>query len=140
MCLASPDPSARWVSAGVLFIGSLGLFAWCVAVNHPRPLTLAYANDMPVHLNQNGPYRWIRHPFYTSYLLAYVGGLVAAVSLPPLVVVVGMSALYANAAGREERKFQSSALRHQYGTYKRRTGMFTPRLTLTRRTIGNGPR
>jgi protein-S-isoprenylcysteine O-methyltransferase Ste14 len=124
----NPHPSWRWIVGGTGFVGSLALFARCIAVNRARPLTLAFAHDLPTHLVDRGPYRTVRHPFYSSYMIAYVSGLIATMNLRllPLILVMGM--LYTRAARKEEAKFLASRLSHRYGLYRQRTGMFIPRL------------
>jgi hypothetical protein len=51
-----PQTTWRWIVGGAGFVGSLALFARCIAVNRTRPLTLAFANDPPTHLVKKGPY------------------------------------------------------------------------------------
>lgn len=75
---ATSVPPARLVAELVLLGAALGLFLWAARVNRDRPLLLAFAAHVPDHLQTRGPYRLVRHPFYTSYLLAFAGGLVAA--------------------------------------------------------------
>jgi protein-S-isoprenylcysteine O-methyltransferase Ste14 len=123
-----PHPTWRWIVGGAGFVGSLALFARCIAVNHARPLTLAFANDLPTHLVKKGPYRIVRHPFYCSYMTAYLSGWIATMNLLLLPVIIGMGALYTRAARKEEAKFSASPLSHPYTLYQKRTGMFTPRL------------
>jgi protein-S-isoprenylcysteine O-methyltransferase Ste14 len=74
MLQAPRRPLPAWIAGGLVFALSLGLFVWCVSSTRAKPLTVAYSVDVPVHLNSVGPYRRIRHPFYASYLLAYLGG------------------------------------------------------------------
>ncbi|HEY2594238.1 MAG TPA: isoprenylcysteine carboxylmethyltransferase family protein [Chloroflexota bacterium] len=127
---AAPRPSWRWAAAGFGFAASLACFGRCIAINRARPLTLAFANDIPAHLVRTGPYRVIRHPFYTSYMLAYIAGLIATASPLLIPVIVCMGSLYTRAASKEEAKFAARALRNEYAAYCRRTGRFTPRLRL----------
>jgi protein-S-isoprenylcysteine O-methyltransferase Ste14 len=127
MINADDARSARWIAAQGMFAGSLTLFACAGAATRARPLTVAYSDDVPDHLNQRGPYRWIRHPFYASYLLAYAAGLVATANPVLVPVVIVMSTLYTHAACREQRKFLAGPIRTEYESYRRRTGMFAPR-------------
>jgi protein-S-isoprenylcysteine O-methyltransferase Ste14 len=118
---------ALWTGLA-LYILSLGLFWWTIQTNRKRPLTLAYSEDSPEHLVMEGPYAWVRHPFYTSYTIAWIAGVVAT-SYPLLLVTVGvMVAMYIHAARLEESKFAETALAAEYAAYTRRTGRFFPRL------------
>lgn len=123
-----PHPTWRWIVGGAGFVGSLVLFGRCTAVNRARPLTLAFAADLPTHLVDSGPYRRVRHPFYSSYMIAYLSGLIASMNLRLLPLILGMGTLYTRAARKEEAKFSASSLGQRYSLYRERTGMFIPRL------------
>jgi protein-S-isoprenylcysteine O-methyltransferase Ste14 len=120
------------VAAGVvglvLYAASFALFWACVRVNRRQPLSLAFSVDRPAHLMTRGPYRFVRHPFYLSYSLAWVAGIVATAQPWLLLSILVMGAIYYRAAAMEERKFLSGELAGQYLAYRSRTGMFVPRL------------
>lgn len=74
-----------------------------------------------------GVYKYIRHPFYTSYLICYVG---VGLCLPsPLIILLSVLLLvvYGYAAYSEEKGFLEGELRHKYIKYKESTGMFLPK-------------
>jgi len=74
-----------------------------------------------------GIYKYIRHPFYTSYLICYIG---VGLCLPnPLVVLVSciLFVVYVYAALKEEKGFLRSELKHEYIEYKKNSGMFLPK-------------
>ena len=70
----------------------------------------------------------MRHPFYVSYSLFWIGWAVGVWSpwalLAPLVLVP----IYVAAARGEERKFARSEMAEQYRRYMREVGFFFPRL------------
>ena len=111
-----------------MYMLSFWLFWSCIRANRQKPLTLAFNSDPPEHLTAHGPYRFIRHPFYSSYLVSWVAGVVATRQLWLLVSVAVMTTIYVFAARVEERKFLSSSLEEEYANYRSRTGMFWPRL------------
>jgi protein-S-isoprenylcysteine O-methyltransferase Ste14 len=95
---------------------------------HRIPIALWHqGNDAPRHIVTYGAYRFIRHPFYSSFLLAFA----AATLLLPHPVILAF-ALYVllilnlTAAG-EEKKLQASELGSEYQAYMMRTGRFFPR-------------
>jgi protein-S-isoprenylcysteine O-methyltransferase Ste14 len=110
-----------------LLLSSLLLFWWSVWASGRQSLDLFFANRIPESLLAHGPYRFIRHPFYTAYSLAWVGGTVAANQPLLLLTVVLNVAIYVKAARLEERRFSQSSLAPAYRAYQRRTGMFWPR-------------
>jgi protein-S-isoprenylcysteine O-methyltransferase Ste14 len=111
------------------FTASLALFEWARATVRGKFFSYAYSNDTPQFLMDQGPYAYIRNPFYTSYLTAYASAIVLFPGWITGAVFVGMFWFLLSAARHEERKFSRSALRLQYEAYKSRTGRFLPRLT-----------
>ena len=112
---------------GLLFLLlSMGLFVATALVHSDKKLSPINSTDSPTHLVQRGPYKIIRHPFYTAYLLCFLGGAIAANSLWGMLGVLGLSYLYHLAADQEEKKFMGSVLRQQYDTYQQQTGKFIP--------------
>ena len=97
---------------------------------HRIPLALWHQqNDAPRHLVTYGAYSRIRHPFYTSFLLAFLG----AVALFPhwaTLALLGYGAAVLNfTAAREEGRLGESEFGAEYRRYVARTGRFLPRLT-----------
>ncbi len=125
---AGPVPPGRALGAIAILAAALGLFLWAARVNRGRPLALAFSERAPEHVQTLGPYRLVRHPFYASYVLAFVGGWVAA-GTPWLAPAVAAGAFtYWRAARTEEAEFLSGPLAGAYRAYARRVGMFVPRI------------
>jgi protein-S-isoprenylcysteine O-methyltransferase Ste14 len=74
-----------------------------------------------------GIYRFIRHPQYTGFLMITLGMLFDWATLPMLIMWPIMAVLYYRLAKREEAEMVSQFGR-AYVEYRRRTGMFLPRL------------
>lgn len=107
---------------GIAFAG----FWWAIATHRHRPPTHAFSSDDPVDLVCRGPYRVVRHPFYSSYLITWSAALIATRELVLLAPLGVMTVIYWRAARLEERKFDGSRLAAQYRAYRARTGMFLP--------------
>src|SRR5579862_2459676 len=62
-----PDPMTpeRACAGLMLYSAALGLFWWTIATHRRTPLSAAFSPDAPQHLVQQGPYNFVRHPFYT---------------------------------------------------------------------------
>jgi protein-S-isoprenylcysteine O-methyltransferase Ste14 len=86
-----------------------------------------FSRDEPRFVHASGPYRYVRHPFYASYLLAYGATALLLPGLTTLGLLGAMTVYYAWAAAREERKFAASGVAAEYQDYRRRTGRFVPR-------------
>lgn len=106
---------------------SIGLIAMTVGV-HRVPLALWHQdNDEPIELVTWGPYAYIRHPFYTSFLLAF---LAAAIAFPHLLTfgcLVYAGVALSLTAAREERRLAHSDFGQAYSDYMTSTGRFLPR-------------
>lgn len=111
-----------------LFICATALFWWSIHTNRKKPLSLAYSSDVPEHFVTEGPYRFVRHPFYVSYLLAWIAGPIATSQLGLILPALILYGLYRDAACREESKFLSSPFRSQYLDYQSRAGRFLPKI------------
>jgi protein-S-isoprenylcysteine O-methyltransferase Ste14 len=135
--LETPHVAARQaLAAASLYLLALGLFWWAVRTSMSRPLSAVFSPDTPLHLVEHGPYRFIRHPLYSSYLLTWTAGFLATGRLWLVPTVVVMLLVYIQAAGMEEDKFARSPLADLYRHYRASTGMFFPnlvKLIVTRR-------
>jgi protein-S-isoprenylcysteine O-methyltransferase Ste14 len=114
--------------AVILSAISISLIAMTVGT-HRIPLALWHQdNDAPVELVTWGPYSRIRHPFYTSFLLAFA----AAVFAFPHAITVGCLAyglaVLTITARREERRLSTSSLGAEYRQYMSDAGRFFPRI------------
>lgn len=119
-----------WVNLAVgevSYLAALSLFWWAIKTNRKLPLSWAFQDDCPVHLVRSGPYRWIRHPFYTSYVLAWLAGGVGTSDWRLIMSTLVMFVIYNRAAGHEEQKFAQSGLALSYDQYRATTGRFLPR-------------
>ena len=122
------QPGLMALALGMLVCSSL-LFRAAVRATAAHKLTWAFSTDAPMHLNQSGPYRLIRHPFYTSYILLFAAGIPATeLRWLPALALVGMTGVYLHAIRTEEQKFANSALAAAYAAYKAQSGMLWPML------------
>jgi protein-S-isoprenylcysteine O-methyltransferase Ste14 len=96
---------------------------------HREPLALWHQkDDEPRVLVTHGLYSRVRHPFYSSFIVALMG---AALVVPHWLTAaaVGAGFLRLNqTAALEERKLLASGVGREYRAYLRRTGRFVPTL------------
>jgi protein-S-isoprenylcysteine O-methyltransferase Ste14 len=110
--------------ASLIFGASAALFFWAMSVSRGTTLDRVCVPATPQTILRSGPYAYVRHPFYTAYIL-YWAGCALATWHPALVIVfVVLAAAYVLAARREEASIMTSALRADYAAYRRTTGMF----------------
>lgn len=68
--------SGPWLARGwplLLEIAGIGLGLWALAAMRASKLNITPAVHPGARLVSRGPYRWIRHPMYTSLLLGGLG-------------------------------------------------------------------
>jgi len=110
----------------LLYLSALSLFWWTIVVTGRRRLPACFTSIEPSALVTKGPYTLIRHPFYTSYLMAWGAGAIVALSPWLLFTFLAMCTLYISAARREEKALLSGIHSVQYLRYRNNTGMFFP--------------
>lgn len=119
---------ARAVAALGASAGALFLMRATVAV-HQRPLDLWHqTDDRPEHLVRDGPYAWVRHPFYSSFILALAGCLLAVPHVVTSLALVWGAVRLRGTAIREEARFLASDLAGEYRSYMAVTGRLLPRI------------
>ncbi|WP_293368835.1 isoprenylcysteine carboxylmethyltransferase family protein [Nevskia sp.] len=124
-----PDSQAVAAVALPLYAGSAALFIWAATTNRNQRLALALTREGPTHLVITGPYRHLRHPFYTAYLLTWLAGVAALQHLAMVVPLIAMGAIYWIAANDEERRFlDDDRFAAAYRRYIGSTGRFVPKL------------
>jgi protein-S-isoprenylcysteine O-methyltransferase Ste14 len=128
LVLSRPLEYPQFAASAVLLMVGLALFWMAVSAGRATSLAWAFSQQGPNVVLDCGPYRFIRHPFYLSYICGWVGGAIGTFSIWGFVPVAVMSTVYITAARSEEVAFRASPLRDKYLSYMAATGAFTPRL------------
>lgn len=123
-----PLHPANGLAAAILLLGSISLYEWARRTIRARKFHIGWSGEVPDTLCASGPYAWVRHPVYLSYMLAFLAMAIAFPRLLTLAILLFNVALYLHAARDDERSMAASELRQAYAAYKERTGMFVPRL------------
>ncbi|MBP1843014.1 protein-S-isoprenylcysteine O-methyltransferase Ste14 [Rhizobium petrolearium] len=128
----------QWTGTQLLWVQTVGLiieiaaaalFWWAIWASRQARLRFAFDPALPHGIVSDGPYRYLRHPFYSSYLMFWSGWALASwSSIWSPVPVIFFAIVYIAAARMEERNFETSQLADEYREYKRRTGFFIPRI------------
>lgn len=114
--------------AAVLCVTSIALIAMTVGT-HRVPLALWHQdNDAPARIVTWGPYKYVRHPFYTSFLLAFIAAMLAFPHALTLACLLYSFIALSVTAGREERRLAKSDFGDEYRQYMSASGRFFPRL------------
>lgn len=121
--------SMLWL-AGVLYVLSLVLFWW--SVRTAKKLDFAFSNRVG-EIVVTGPFSFVRHPFYTSYLLAWIASSFLFNSLILWITLFILGGFYFFSAQREEGVILASPQAKRYQNYRKNVGMFLPRFKLWKR-------
>lgn len=111
----------------ILYAAGAGLFWQTIAVTRGLNLAACFQGAVPERIVCTGPYHFIRHPFYVSYLLVWIGGFAATGWWPLAVTAIVMGTVYYRAARQEEHAFLNSQHAAAYSNYMRKIGAFVPR-------------
>jgi protein-S-isoprenylcysteine O-methyltransferase Ste14 len=122
------QPLGAQIVGIAVMVASLALFWAAVRASREAKLRFAFDEALPRSLVTIGPYAQIRHPFYTSYLLFWIGWGIAVWSIWALIPILVMAALYTVAARYEENLLGDSDMATAYAEYRQRAGMFWPKL------------
>lgn len=128
---AYDQPAWAQIVGLVLQAASAGLFWWAIAASRKARLRYAFDPEEPRGLVTTGPYSYLRHPFYTSYLIFWSGWAIATASPWSTVSVAVFVVIYVLAARREEKLFSESPMAGEYRAYRAKTGYLLPRINRT---------
>ncbi len=115
-------PVGAWLLAGA----GVAVGLWAVSANRPGNFNIRPTPRAGARLVQSGPYRWIRHPMYTSVIVLGFSAAWAAArpwawaATIALVAVLGVKSVF------EERWML--AAHAGYAAYRARTRRFVPGL------------
>jgi protein-S-isoprenylcysteine O-methyltransferase Ste14 len=112
-----------------IFAACIALYEWARHAIWGRRFGIGFGEHVPEELCEAGPYRYIRHPLYLAYMLAYVAALVALPHWGTAALFVVSVALFVIMARSDERTIAQSPLAAAYAAYRERTGMFFPKFS-----------
>jgi len=115
----------RWMGVGLALIAGL-LLVWMFRTLG-RNLTDTIVTRKQHTLVTTGPYRWVRHPFYTAAALLVLANSLAAANWFFFVAGCLMFLLLVIRTRKEEENL-IARFGDDYRNYMRRTGRFVPRL------------
>jgi protein-S-isoprenylcysteine O-methyltransferase Ste14 len=119
---AATDHSVTWLLLGLS--GAVGV--WALSANRPGNFNIHPTPHQDGELIQHGPYRWIRHPMYTSVLLFGAALVLAISSLSAWLLWVMLAAALLSKALLEERWMTQK--HPAYAAYLARSRRFIPYL------------
>jgi protein-S-isoprenylcysteine O-methyltransferase Ste14 len=116
------------VACAALAIALL-LFEWARRTVRGHYFSWIFSTDSPTFVCTDGPFAYVRNPFYTSYLLTMAATVIMRPGIFRAAVFLAMVVYFVAAALHEERKFARSTVAADYARYKARTGRFLPKVS-----------
>lgn len=106
---------------------SIGLISFTLGT-HRIPIALWHQdNDAPKSIVTFGAYRWVRHPFYASFIVAFVSAFILAPQVVTIACLVYALIILNLTAAREESRLCQSDFGDEYKAYMDKTGRFLPK-------------
>jgi protein-S-isoprenylcysteine O-methyltransferase Ste14 len=127
--LYHPIQATNGIAAAIVLLLSVTLYEWARNTIWGRHFGVGWGEHVPEALCEREPYRFIRHPIYLSYMLAFGAVLIALPHWISALMFAMNVALFTHAAITDERTLASSALAADYAGYRGRAGMFWPRFS-----------
>jgi protein-S-isoprenylcysteine O-methyltransferase Ste14 len=121
-----PDPLFVYLGIGLLLFGLI--IFWLSVRVFETPPAVAFAEIITTELKTTGPYKYIRHPIYTSYMFAWIGGAIATNCWWLIISFIAMGYLYNRAAIQEEKMWLLSKDSNAYKSFMISRGRFLPRI------------
>jgi protein-S-isoprenylcysteine O-methyltransferase Ste14 len=111
----------------LLIAAAFVLFLWAARHSSQRQLGLAFAEDFKTSgIITTGPWRFVRHPFYVSYVTFWFACALGTLHVVSIIVFGALLFIYVYSALREEAWLSGGDHGTTYLTYQRSTGFFLP--------------
>ncbi len=105
----------------------LGTSLFVLSIRNADNLDFAFS-DKVSNLVTTGTYALVRHPFYVSYTLVWLGSTLLFNSFLLWITLAYLVAFYIFSAVKEERVILKSEYSREYEDYRQDVGMFLPRI------------
>ncbi|MBY0358023.1 MAG: isoprenylcysteine carboxylmethyltransferase family protein [Candidatus Obscuribacterales bacterium] len=105
---------------------SIALISYTLGT-HKIPIALWHQkDDAPLNIVTYGAYQYIRHPFYASFILAFIAAFVYAPQIITFAALAYAMVCLNLTAGKEEERLCRSDFGLEYKAYMEQSGRFWP--------------
>ena len=118
--------------AGMILVDAAIAMMTATMATNRVPLALWHqdgGHNQPKQIVTYGPYRWVRHPFYVSFIILTIGSALIGREILTLAAVPLALLSLDWTVRKEEKKLLASEFGNEYGNYRARTGRFVPRMS-----------
>jgi len=121
-------PLAGEIAVVILSSFSIGMISYTMGT-HRIPLALWHQNnDAPANIVTWGAYKYIRHPFYSSFITAQLASIIFMPHWSTFAGMVWCVVILNRTAAREENNLSNSSFGPEYQSYMKTTGRFFPKI------------
>ncbi len=117
-------PDVIWLSGLVFLIFGILLHSWSRYVR--QEMAASWVMSEEHKLITTGPYSYVRHPSYTSYIFCFIGLILILPSLVTMITLTGIWGYYV--VSKVEEKHLIQHFGEIYSEYMKRTGRFLPKI------------
>ncbi|NQZ18029.1 MAG: hypothetical protein HRT44_02050 [Bdellovibrionales bacterium] len=121
-----PQPLTSMLIQVSIQLFCLGLFWRTSTFIKSKNFSLAYHKNSSASLVTDGPFSYIRNPFYTSYLLCYCAMSIYLANPLLYLNLLALITIYVNAVRSEELSLSESSFKNEYQEYLKNTKRFIP--------------
>lgn len=126
--IALPTSGSQEAMASIICLLSFSMISFTLGT-HRIPLALWHQqNDAPKQIVTWGAYKRVRHPFYSSFLLALLAAVIGAPNILTFVSLIYGYFILNMTAQKEETKLSASEYGQEYIDYIKTTGRFFPKI------------
>lgn len=112
-----------------IIISSSALFVWSIHHSRMKGLSLAFDDAIKIDgIITSGPWSYIRHPFYSSYILFWLACALGTMHPTSIVVLATLTFIYVYSAAQEERALRESEFKHEFICYREKSGFILPKI------------
>jgi protein-S-isoprenylcysteine O-methyltransferase Ste14 len=123
---AVPKPLGVQIAAMVSYFSATLLFLW--SIRTAKKLDFAFSDSVG-KLITNGPFKLVRHPFYTSYIVVWATNTILFNSIILWISFLALVVFYYRSAQKEENLILNSPFAEDYILMRKDVGMFLPKVT-----------
>ena len=112
-----------------LILVAVTMFLWAVKHSRSEQLSLAFDTRTTVKgIITSGPWKYVRHPFYTSYIVFWLACALGTRHPTSIIVLIALSFIYGYSAMQEEASLSQGKYGNDYRLYQKNARFFLPKL------------
>lgn len=118
------------IASLLMILAAFSLFIWAIKHSSKKKLSLAFDEELKIDgIVVSGPWRYVRHPFYLSYIVFWLACAIGTAHILSIIVLSTLTFIYCYSAIREEGLLKESSHRVDYLRYRETAGFLLPKIS-----------